>query len=79
MDVVDRVKSEGISFLDAILAGAFTVPGDGATNFQAILQPVLDSDYKGWFLVEAEQDPEVANPLEYAMIARAYLAEQLGV
>lgn len=79
MDVVEKVKKEGISFLDAILQGAFTVPGDGATDFKAILQPVIDSDYEGWFLVEAEQDPAVANPLEYAMIARAYLKEQLGV
>lgn len=78
-DVVARVKAEGMSFLDAILAGAFTVPGDGATDFKAILQPVVDSDYEGWFLVEAEQDPAIANPLEYALIARAYLREQLGV
>lgn len=79
MDVVEQVKRDDVSFLDAILAGAFTVPGDGATDFKAILQPVIDSDYEGWFLVEAEQDPAVANPLEYAMIARAYLADQLGV
>ena len=78
-EVVARAKREGLSFLDSILAGAFTVPGDGPTDFGALLRPVVDSDYDGWFMVEAEQDPDVANPLEYALLARRYLRESLGV
>lgn len=77
--VVARAKVEGLSFLDAILAGAFTVPGDGPTDFATLLRPVVDSDYDGWFLVEAEQDPAIANPLEYAKLARDYLRAELGV
>jgi len=77
--VVEKVRREGISFLDAILAGVFTVPGDGATDFAALLRPVVDSDYRGWFMVEAEQDPAKADPLEYALKARGYLRYALGV
>ncbi|WP_022868999.1 myo-inosose-2 dehydratase [Schaalia vaccimaxillae] len=78
-EVVARAKAEGLSFLDSILAGAFTVPGDGPTDFGALLRPVVESDYDGWFMVEAEQDPDVAHPLEYALLARRYLKESLGV
>ena len=78
-EIVEKARAEKLSFLDSILAGSFTVPGDGPTDFKALLQPVVDSDYDGWFMVEAEQDPGVANPLEYALIARKYLGEALGV
>ncbi|MFT0847596.1 myo-inosose-2 dehydratase [Actinomycetaceae bacterium L2_0104] len=78
-EIVEKARAEKLSFLDSILAGSFTVPGDGPTDFAALLQPVVDSDYDGWFMVEAEQDPGVANPLRYALIARGYLKEKLGV
>lgn len=78
-EIVEKARREKLSFLDSILAGSFTVPGDGPTDFATLLKPVVDSDYDGWFLVEAEQDPAKANPLEYAQIARKYLRESLGV
>ncbi|MGO1591291.1 MAG: myo-inosose-2 dehydratase [Ancrocorticia sp.] len=78
-DIVEKARADKLSFLDSILAGSFTVPGDGPTDFEELLQPVVDSDYDGWFMVEAEQDPDVANPLEYALIARRHLHETLGV
>jgi sugar phosphate isomerase/epimerase len=56
----------------------FTVPGDGAIDFVPILQTLADAGYQGWLVVEAEQDPAKANPLEYALKARAYLREVLG-
>ena len=56
------------SFLDAVLAGVFTVPGDGVVDYGALL-PVLKSvGYAGWLVVEAEQDPAVANPATYARL-----------
>lgn len=54
------------SFLRAILAGVFTVPGDGATDYPPILKVLADHGYSGWLVVEAEQDPKVAHPLTYA-------------
>lgn len=78
-EIVEKARAEKLSFLDSILAGAFTVPGDGPTDFATLMRPVVDSDYDGWFLVEAEQDPAIANPLEYALIARTYLRDSLGV
>lgn len=73
--VVDRVKPEGWSFLKAVREGAFTVPGDGCVDFDPILRLLADAKYEGWLLVEAEQDPAKANPLEYAQKARAFIRE----
>ena len=66
------------SFYDGMMAGVFTVPGDGCIDFPPILQTLADAGYEGWFSVEAEQDPRKANPLEYALKARAYLREVVG-
>jgi inosose dehydratase len=56
------------SFLDAVLEGAFTVPGDGAIDFDEVVRRLADVGYSGWFVVEAEQDPVKAPPAEYARI-----------
>ncbi|MEA5515810.1 myo-inosose-2 dehydratase [Nodularia sp. UHCC 0506] len=70
----------GRSFLDSIRAGIFTVPGDlaGAIDFQPILQTLATANYQGWLMVEAEQDPNQANPLQYALMARQYLEKVIG-
>ena len=77
-EVVSRVREEGLSFQEAIELGVFTVPGEGAIDFRPILQVLADAHYEGWLVVEAEQDPNKAVPLEYAKKARAYLADVLG-
>ncbi|WP_369230184.1 myo-inosose-2 dehydratase [Streptomyces sp. R21] len=77
-EVVSRVREEGLSFQEAIELGVFTVPGEGAIDFRPILEALADADYQGWLVVEAEQDPNKAIPLEYAKKARAYLADVLG-
>lgn len=77
--VVDRVKPEGWSFLKAVREGAFTVPGNGCVDFDPILKLLSEAGYEGWLLVEAEQDPAKANPLEYAMKARAYIREHAKI
>lgn len=78
-DVVDRVKPEGWSFLKAVREGAFTVPGDGCVDFVPIFKALSEGGYEGWLLVEAEQDPAKANPLEYAKKARTYIRENTGL
>ena len=54
------------SFLDAVLDGVFTVPGDGSVDYAAVLAPIARAGYAGWLVVEAEQDPAVAPSAEYA-------------
>ena len=78
-DVVKRVAEEDWSFLTAVRNGAFTVPGDGCVDFDPILALLADSGYSGWLLVEAEQDPAKANPLEYAQKARKFIREHTGL
>jgi inosose dehydratase len=77
-DVVARVREENLSFKDAIEAGVFTVPGDGSIDFVPIFEALAKAHFEGWLVVEAEQDPAKANPLEYAKMARHYLRETLG-
>lgn len=61
------------SFMRAVLEGAFTVPGDGMLDFDAFLAPAAAAGYSGWLVVEAEQDPAKANPLEYSKMGGAHI------
>ena len=78
-EVVEQVKKEHMSFLDGVRAGAFTIPGDGCIDFTPIFQVLEETGYTGYMVVEAEQDPAKANPLEYAIRARKYIAEKTGL
>ena len=71
--VVEQARKEKWSFLKGVRAGTFTVPGDGDVNFAPLFEHSGDAGYQGWVVVEAEQDPAKANPLEYAMKARKSL------
>jgi len=65
-DVLAQARRERWSFLDSVVAGVFTVPGDGSVDFEAALRPLQEAGYRGWMVVEAEQDPAKAHPLTYA-------------
>ena len=65
--VVDGLDRNKESFLDAVVKGAFTVPGDGSLDFEAIVKSCAHYGYEGWFVVEAEQDPRVSPPMEMAI------------
>ncbi len=78
-DVYKEVKAADSSFLDAVRAGVFTVPGDGSVDFPAIFKILDENSYKGWMVVEAEQDPAKANPFKYSKMARAYIKEHTGI
>ena len=66
MDVINALDRSKESFLDAVVKGAFTVPGDGSLDFAAIVKRCASYGYEGWFVVEAEQDPKVSPPLAMA-------------
>jgi inosose dehydratase len=66
-------------FLRAVREGVFTVPGDGAIDFVPVFRALQKAKYSGWWVVEAEQDPAKANPLEYAIKARSYIREKAGI
>lgn len=78
-DVLSRVKNEDLSFLQAVKNGVMTVPGDGMIDFAPLFAILDHQGYEGWLLVEAEQDPAKANPLEYALKARRYIREKTGL
>ena len=78
-EVVKKVREDRMSFLAGVRAGAFTIPGDGCVAFDPIFKVLEDAGYEGYMVVEAEQDPAKANPLEYAIRARKFIAEKTGL
>lgn len=67
-EVLAEVKNRKTSFLDAVLSGVFTVPGDGCIDYPPIMALLKQHGYQGWLVVEAEQDPAIAHPLTYARL-----------
>lgn len=78
-EVVEKVKKEDLSFLEGVRQGTFTIPGDGCIDFEPIFRVLEENGYEGYMVVEAEQDPARANPLEYAIRARKYISEKTGL
>ena len=63
--VFDEVRARDLSFLDGVLAGMFTVPGDGGLDYAQVMRALADIGYCGWIVVEAEQDPAIADPRQF--------------
>jgi inosose dehydratase len=78
-DVAEKVRENKMSFLHGVKEGVFTVPGDGQIDFKPVFELLSEAGYEGWFVVEAEQDPAVANSFEYAGKARQYIRETSGL
>jgi inosose dehydratase len=74
--VFRRVIAEGGSFLRGVLDGMFTVPGDGDLEFGRVMQVLAEIGYSGWIIVEAEQDPGVADPRRYAELGLTTLRRE---
>jgi myo-inosose-2 dehydratase len=78
-DVAERALRGDWSFLRAVVEGVFTVPGNGCVPFDRVLRELRT--YSGWIVLEAEQDPKIADPLTYATLGlrnlRQLVAENL--
>jgi inosose dehydratase len=72
--VIRLARNRNWSFLEAVINGAFTVPGDGAIDFPALIDILRRHDYRGWLVVEAEQDPVVAPAYRYAEMGHRCLS-----
>jgi inosose dehydratase len=75
----EQARAEDWSFLRSVLAGVFTVPGDGCIDFASVFAALRS--YSGWVVLEAEQDPARADPMRYATLGyanlRRWLAQEL--
>ncbi|WP_299495565.1 myo-inosose-2 dehydratase [uncultured Shewanella sp.] len=69
LSIMEAARFADKSFLNAVLDGVFTVPGNGDIDYDDIFSALKEQQYQGWLLVEAEQDPAKAHPLTYAKIA----------
>lgn len=74
--IVDDVRAGDKSFLDAVIAGAFTVPGDGCIDFGAVTDKLKQMNYSGWIVVEAEQDPKKAPPFDYSQKGYQHIVDR---
>ena len=77
-DIFHNSIKNDLSFRDSFLEGVFTVPGDGCIDYDPLLKILYDSEYSEWLVIEAEQDPKKANPLEFAKIGYKYLSNILN-
>lgn len=75
--IMRDVREQGLSFLEGVRRGVFTVPGDpeGGIDFEPLLHILADNGYDGWIVIEAEQDPVVRNPFEYQSLGLKTLKE----
>jgi inosose dehydratase len=73
--VFDAVRDAGSSFLDGVLAGMFTVPGDGDLDYAAIMAALAAMHYQGWIVIEAELEPALADPRTYARLGLTTLQD----
>lgn len=64
----DDFRAQGSSFLDGVVGGMFTAPGDGDYHFGPFFRALKDIKYVGWIVIEAEQDPGVADPRHYQQL-----------
>lgn len=83
-DVMAQVRDQGLSFLEGVRCGVFTVPGDadGCVDFEAVLKIAAENGYSGWLVIEAEQDPAVRDPLVYQSLgfnALRQMARETGL
>ena len=73
--VLEQVVGCDSSFLDAVLKGVFTVPGDGSVDYLTLAKELKQLNYAGWLVVEADQDPAVADPFTYAVAGYKHLED----
>ena len=76
--VMNEILKDDLSFLMAVKNGVFTVPGDGDIEMKPLAEVVHKNNYQGWLVVEAEQDPNNANPYEYAKKGYKFLKNELN-
>jgi len=76
-NIQEQVYKDNNSFLQAVKLGIYTVPGNGNLDMHTLAQIIHQNDYKGWIVVEAEQDPAKANPFEYAQKGYQFMTETL--
>jgi inosose dehydratase len=77
-EVLARVKSEGLDFRQAVMQGVFTVPGDGCIDFAPIIGHLIETGFDSWALIEAEQDPAVADPYRYQKMGKEHIEFLIG-
>lgn len=76
-DALKRCEEKKLSFLESILEGVFTVPGDGDIDYPTIFKILGDRQYKGWLVIEAEQNPYIYNPFDYSKMGLEYVLKYI--
>ena len=75
--LMGSLLNRDVSFLDAVMSGVYTVPGDGDLPIDQVIGVLRDGGYDGWLIVEAEQDPAVAPSVAMATKGYQYVSQAL--
>ena len=76
-NILKNSLKNDLSFRESFLDGVFTVPGDGCIDYEPLFKILYENNYDKWLIIEAEQDPKKANPLEFAKIGYNYISNTL--
>lgn len=74
---LEVAEMKAASFLDAVRDGMFTVPGDGMVDYDPVFEHLARLRYRGWLVVEAEQDPIAAPPARYARMGYRFVKQKV--
>jgi inosose dehydratase len=75
----DRVERDGTPFAQAVKDGVFVEPSEGAVDFPALRDALVENRFSGFAIVEQDMYPTAFDrPLPIAKHTRAYLS-QLGL
>ena len=77
-EVLGAARARDSSFLDNVVEGVFTVPGDGSVDFEGVFTALEAAEYMDWPVVEAEQDPNKAHPLTYARMGHSAVHQAMA-
>lgn len=77
--VLAECRAKGYTFKQAVMANVFCTPGAGCLDWKGVFGALADAGYRGWLVVEAEQDPAVYNAFSVSKAAREFIRAEAGV
>lgn len=71
--VCKRLYEKDLNWLQGIREGLFGVPGQGQVDFAPVFDFAKSDAYRGWLVIEAEQNPAVMPPVRVVTEGRDFI------
>lgn len=81
LPILEAARRDGLGFLEAVQRGVFCELGEGAVDFNTVIQEMTAGGYSEWAIVEQDVDTrnEGVKPFESALRSRQYLRKVIGI